>query len=328
MAGSGRDGPLTNRLQPLPTFICLFHQLLSFTSFRFPFPMKSFHIFLIAILLPAAASEAQLRVGGSDLLTPHLETALAEFSETQGVDLEVELTGSYHGLERLRQGEFDISIVAIPDGGEVPGGEFQSIKIASKIVTVAVAPSNPINQITLRQLAGIFAGGEAGAADRWGQLGLTGEWSGRAIAPGAITPMRHSLTLDLFRHAALGGRGLRRSLTYFEDTAAIRRRFEQDNSGIILLHRVPEDTDGLKILSIAATDDGIARQPTPETVAADEYPLRLPLYLVFPADTGSDLRDLLRYLVSEEATEAIEASALVPLPAAQRQRMAFEFERL
>jgi|GEM_PF-1746602 len=289
--------------------------------------MKLFHISLVAAALSFSTAHAQIRIGGSDLLAPHVQTVLVEYAEVRGLEVEVSLTGSYYGLERLRQGELDLSIVAVPPGAEVPSGEFRSVRIASKVVTVAVAPSNPLNQVTQRQLAGIFAEGEP-TAPRWGQVGLTGEWAARTVAPGAITPVRHSLALDLFRHTALQGRGLRRTLAYYEDVAAVRRRFEQDNSGIVILHRIPESLDGLKILAVAGGEDAIAHRPTLETVAADEYSLRLPLYAVFPVARAGEVGEILRYLVGDEATEAIMESGLAPLPALQRQRLAFEFERL
>lgn len=290
--------------------------------------MKPLPIILLAALAIPAFSHAQLRVGGSDLLAPHLRTALEEYAEGRGIELEVDFVGSYHGLKQLERDELDLALVAIPDGGDLPEEGMRAVHFASKVATVAVAPANPLNQMTLSQLAGIYGEAEAVNITRWGQLGLTGEWSARSLTPMAVTPVRHSLTLELFRYTALDSRRMKRNITYFEDIDGIRRRFQQDNIGIALLHRIPEDTTDLKLLSVARSDGDLARAPTPETVAADEYPLRLPLYIVYRSDRGAEVREILRFLVSEEASEAIEEADLVPLPSPQRQRLFFEFERL
>jgi ABC-type phosphate transport system substrate-binding protein len=287
--------------------------------------------FLPAILLPflfTTLMHAQTRIGGSDLLAPHLRQALVEYAEGRGLEVEVTFGGSYRALDQLKSGDLDLAVVAIPDGGQMPGSEFTAIHFASKVVTVAVPPSNPLTQLTMRQLSSIFAEGESAAVARWGQLGLSGEWAVRAVAPGSVTPTRHSLALDLFRHTVLQSRGLRRNVSHFENIDQIRRRFQQDNAGIVILHRIPQDLSGLKILSIARSDTTLAYAPTLETVAANEYPIRLPLYLVYSPANGADLQDILRFLVGEEATEALEEGSLAPLPRPRRQRLLLDFERL
>lgn len=288
--------------------------------------MKFLHASLFLIFATIAAS-GEIRVGGSDLLAPKLSTALSEYAEARELDVSVDFGGSYRAVEQVRDGELDLAIVAIPDGHDLPDEALHSAALAFQVVVVGIPPSNPINQLTLRQLGAIFGEAEATHITRWGQLGLTGEWESRSITPGAISPLRHSLALDLFRYIVLQSRNLRRSLTHFETIDEIRRRFQQENAGIALLHRLPANTEDLKLLAIARTGEDLAHAPSPQNVASGDYPLRLPLYLVFQPERGSDLKDILLFLTSQEVSEAIEESSLLPLPDRQRQRLFFEFER-
>jgi ABC-type phosphate transport system substrate-binding protein len=283
---------------------------------------------LFPFLLISGLSSAQIRVGGSDLLATHFGAALAEYAEARGLDVTTDFSGSFPGVEGLRSGELDLAIVAVPDGMEVPGGDFRSEYVGAKVLAVVVSTGNPLTQVTLRQLGGVFGESEATNVTRWGQLGLTGEWANRSIVVEAISSDSQSLALDLFRHTVLGSRTIRRNVSQFADIEVIRRRFQQDNNGIALLHLVPSDARGLKILSVARNETDFAQPPGPASVASNEYPLRLPLYLVFAPGKGERLKELLRFIVSEEASQALVASGLMPLPAASRQSLDFDFERL
>lgn len=283
---------------------------------------------LLSFLLISGWSSGQIRVGGSDLLATHFGAALAEYAEARGLEATIDFSGSFPGVEGLRSGEIDLAIVAVPDGMQVPGGELRNEYIGAKVLAVVVSAGNPLTQVTLRQLGGVFGESEAINVTRWGQLGLTGEWANRSIVAEAISADSHSLALDLFRHTVLGSRTIRPNVSQFADIEVVRRRFQQDNNGIALLHLVPSDAGGLKILSVARNETDFAQTPGPASVASNEYPLRLPLYLVFAPENGERLKDILRFVVSEEAAQALVASGLMPLPAASRQSLDFDFERL
>lgn len=290
--------------------------------------MKFFQISFLAVALLTTASQAKIRVGGSDLLAPHLETTLMERIQELGLEVEIDFAGSYQGVEKLKSGDLDLSIVAIPVGETLPEEDFRVVPFASLVVTVAVSPANPITQMTFQQLGGVFGQAQSISLSRWGDAGLTGEWTARSIAPGAVTPVKHGLALDLFRHTVMQAGALRRTLTYFEDLDAVRERLARDNAAIVLLHRIPEVTEGLKLLAISEGTDQRAIAPRLETVAAGDYPLRLPLYIMYRSDKGEELRELLRFLVDDEGTEAVEKSGLAPLPEMARERLSLDFERL
>ncbi len=143
-----------------------------------------------------------------------------------------------------------------------------------------------------------------------------------------MTPVKHGLALDLFRHTVIQAGALSRRLTYFDSMEAVREMLARDNATIVLLHRIPEVTDGMKLLAISEGADQRAIAPRLETVAAGDYPLRLPLYIMYRSEKGKELRDVLRFLVDDESTEAVEKSGLAPLPGMARERLSLDFERL
>lgn len=290
--------------------------------------MKLINLFLLSLILGALATHGQIRIGGSDLLTPELETAISRYAEARDIEVSIDLSGSYRGMEDLRSGQLDLAFLAIPDGRANAMEGIRLMPIAFKSIAVVVSPANPINQLTYPELGGIFGQSEAANITRWGQLGLTGEWSGRSIALVALGPTQPNLALDMFRHTVLRSPTLRRTIAYVDSTERLIQQLAQDTTTIGLLPTVPALQDGLKLLSLSNAEMGVAHQPTPENIASGDYPLRLPIYLAFSEIRAREIVDILRFVVSDEAAEAIRNSGLVPLPAGQRQRMAFEIERL
>jgi len=251
-----------------------------------------------------------------------------EYAGSRDLPVEMDMSGSYLAMEGLKQDNIDVALLAIPLDQEVPADSFRSVVLAHKVVTVAVPPSNPLTQISLSQLAAVYGDAEASNITRWGQLGLTAEWSSRSIAIVSVPPTTHSLTVDLFRHTVMQGPSFKRSLTYVDNVDRLRQRFTQDNSAIGLLPTIPSNQQGMKLLALSSGEGGLAHQPTADSVSNELYPLRLPVYLSFPLLRGAEVRDILRFLVTDEAAQAIAESGLIPLTRAQRERLALDFERL
>lgn len=292
--------------------------------------MKPFIVSLcLAVAAAVTAADARLKIAGSDLLDPALTGAIEEFAAAENIEIEVAFKGSYPAMEAIKSGAVDLAVVAIPQGGEQPAEPYQTLRLASKVVAVAVSQNNPMNQITIQQLGSVFGQGEGSVMTRWGDLGLTGEWASRAIAGRSISRERHALAVDLFRHQALGARSMKANIAESPDLASIQAALRDDAGSIAIIHRVPTDASGIKILPIASTSSDFAHSPTPETIASGDYPLTLPIHIVFSGDSpGEEVKDLLRFLLSDQAAEAIEASDLTPLPGPVRQRRIFDVERL
>jgi len=287
--------------------------------------MMKFFYALISLIVLAAHAQAQIRIGGSDLLEPNFAESLAEYAASAEIELQVDFKGSYPALRDLKRGDLDLAIVAIPDNQEVPEGSFRSVNIASKVLTIAVPSENPLNQVTINQLWAIF--GDAEGTTRWGELGLTGEWGQRSIVVHSVSRSDHTLAVDLFSHHVLSTGRMKATTIELPNIEEIRLALAEDVAGIALLDRMPADTRGLKILPVARRETDFAHDPTPEAVSSADYPLRLPLYIVFPTERASDLKDLLQFMVSSDAAQALGADGLTPRARQHRDQLQLEFER-
>ncbi|MDV7393788.1 substrate-binding domain-containing protein, partial [Arthrospira platensis SPKY1] len=141
----------------------------------------------------APLQSADLRVLGSDLLAGALQQAIQEFAQASDLSVEVALTGSSLARRELNSGNAGLALLASPEGRlSIPG--HTSVPIAFQVVTVIVHESNPVSQLSLPQLASIFAQGTEVNIEDWGALGGTGVWRARKINANAIR-MRNNIAL-------------------------------------------------------------------------------------------------------------------------------------
>ena len=66
--------------------------------------------------------------------------------------------------------------------------------------------------------------------------------------------------------------------------------------------------------------------PTAENIFSGDYPIRLPLHVVFRADAAKRLLPLLRFLHGGEALPLWQGAQVMPLPATAREGQMLELE--
>ncbi len=226
-------------------------------------------------------------------------------------------TFEYYGIYR-RSLMLPVEIEVATGSLDVPAKSFA--------VAVFVHQGNPLKQLTLAQLDGIFGaqreGGwqgmkwERGVARgpeknirTWGQLGLTGEWTDKPIhlyGPPGLYPGGYSF----FQRKVLGGADTwAEGLMEFADRQEMMAALSRDPYGIAytgLCYQTPQS----KVLALAENAAGPFIRPTRESVATRTYPLSRPVYMYFAPDTpGGEaadpkadpkVREFLRYILSRE----------------------------
>ncbi|MFI5356617.1 MAG: PstS family phosphate ABC transporter substrate-binding protein [Opitutales bacterium] len=220
----------------------------------------------------------------------------------------------------------------------------------SPAVAVFVHKDNPLKQVTLEQLDGIFgaqreggwqgmkwertvARGPAKNLRTWGQLGLNGAWAHQPIhlyGPPGLYPGGESF----FQRQVLGGADTwAEGLMEYADPQAMLEALSHDPYGIAytgLSYLTPQT----KVVAVAATAVGPFLTPTRESVASRAYPLARPVYIYFSPDTpGGEraapdpkVREFLRYILSRQGQQDVTAAGdylpLTPdLVQTQRQKL-------
>lgn len=273
---------------------------------------------MMAQLMPAA----DFRVAGSDLLGYELTKTLTGYTASDGAKLEIALEGSRPAYEALKSGRADVALITLPAGEEPDDAVFESVSVAWHRIAVVVPESVPLSHITVAQLLAIFGADAPITYNRWGDLGVA---DGLADSPITVHAPAAGLglTAEFFRRAVLNGGAFKAYVGRYTSAEDLASRLVGDNRVMVLASGLPAKAKGLKILSVAVRAEDPAFLPTPENLHSGDYPLRLPLRLVFRRDAVPRVLPVLRFMLDDSVAAALESAGIVPDPAvARRQKVA------
>lgn len=288
--------------------------------------IRSAIMLLGACLLALVTRGAEIRLAGSDLLGGALTSVLEKFGRENDVHIAASLDGTRPGLDRLRAGDADVVVFALPPDENPPGDPFVVRVLGYQPAVIVVHEAAPLTQLTLAQAQGIFAATGAQSVSLWGALGLTGDWRTRTIAVNAVAPGA-ALTVPLFRRFALNGAEMK-TLASYAPLERVLERVRSSENAIGLVPVVPAAGSGLRAIALAPSVRDPAHLPTAEALHDGSYPWRLPLYIAFRREAAPRLLTFLRFLLSDECGEALAQARFVPLPVSARNQLVFELEEL
>ena len=125
-------------------------------------------LFLLPLLLTASVHADEIRIAASDLLADHIKSPILAYGEEHATTFNISKIGSLPALDRLRSDEIDLAIIAVPEGTEVPREEFSVYPFAYDVAVLVVNESNPIDEISLSHLGGIYGTNEEFSFNTWG----------------------------------------------------------------------------------------------------------------------------------------------------------------
>jgi phosphate transport system substrate-binding protein len=283
-------------------------------------------IWAVLALAISVRAAAPVRVVGSDLLGVEFSKALHAFAARADLPLLLAFDGSRPGLDELKAGRADVGLLVFAPGEEVATVAFERRPIAYHRVVVLVPSALPLERLTLDQLERIFGEGGAGSFKTWGELGVSGDWAASAIMPCAPA-VGTGLAPEFFRHLVLRDAAFKPGLTRFERPTELAEAFAGESRAIAIVPAQPAGLAGVRLLAVAARGGGPAFLPTLENIHTGDYPLRLPLTLVYRREASKALAPLLHFLFGDEAARLFEAAALAPLPAAIRRQQWPDLEK-
>jgi phosphate transport system substrate-binding protein len=266
------------------------------------------------------ALSGTIAIDGSSTVAPLSEAAAELFmAENPGVQVTVATSGTGGGFQRFCNGDTDISEASRPISEEeaaaceAAGIGYAELVVANDALTVVVHRDNPVDCLTVEQLAAVW---EAGSTlTRWDEIpGLAVDFDEPLDL---YSPGTTSGTYDYFTEAVTGEEGQRSE--GYSDVG------ENDNTGItgvegslggmfyVGYSYYLENRDRVKALQIDNGDGCVA--PSLETVLDGTYtPLSRPLF-IYPSAAAlarPEVREFVRFYL-ENAAEIAEARGFVGL---------------
>jgi len=259
-----------------------------------------------------------IKIIGSNTVTP-LSTVWAEdFMKMHlKVGIAVSGPGSGAGIAALINGTTDICQASRTikekeiDQAKATGVSPYEIQVASDGLSVVVNPSNPISELTIAQLSGIYTG----KITNWKEVG------GKDATIVAISRDTNSGTHVFFKEHVVQMSGLSTadtSLEYGQKVLMLPSTEEgvsetAKNANAIFYPGLGYVTDQVKVLGIKKTASDPAVMPSVETVLDGTYPISRPLLFYTNGVPNGVIKSFVDYCLSPEGQKRVTEVGYVPL---------------
>ena len=268
---------------------------------------------LLAVALAAgpAVALADITVKGSDTLVVLAQKwAEVYMGKNPGTKIQVTGGGTGTGFAALQNQTTDICNASrkikakeqencIKAFGKRP----TEYKVAMDGLSIYVNTANPITELSLEDLEGIFTG----KVKNWKELG------GADAAITVYSRENSSGTYEFFKENVLQGKDFSSGAQTLQGTAQVLQAVAKDPNGIG--YGGAAYGQGAKHLKVAKTKGGEAIEPNEETVLANKYLISRYLFCyINPALDKGAVAAYLRWMRGEEGQKLVKDVGYYPLP--------------
>jgi phosphate transport system substrate-binding protein len=269
-----------------------------------------------------AAKKQTIQNKGSDTMVNLAQAWAEEYKKVvPDVDVEVSGGGSGVGIAALEKGTIDIANASrnmkpeeIEAAKKNTGKTPKEIIVGYDALAIYVHKDNPLNEITLDQIAQIYM--EGGSITKWADLGVT--------IPGAsgdeivrVSRQSNSGTYEFLREHVLnkkdfklGSRDMNGSKDVVELVSSTPTAIGYSGMGYA--------TPAVKMLKVKKTASDPAFDPNVANTLAKTYPIARSLQVYTLGEPQGAVKTYIDWMLSDAGQKVVEASGYVPLPADAR----------
>ncbi len=267
---------------------------------------------VLAVLAGVSAAQAgNITVKGSDTLVILAQKWAENYmAKNPGTKIQVTGGGSGIGFAALQNKSTDLANASrkikakeIAECVKAFGKRPTEYKVALDGLSVYVAEGNPVKELSVDQLEGIFTG----EIKNWKQLG------GKDAPITVYSRENSSGTYEFFKESVLKGKDFVASAQTMPGTAAVLQAVIKDANGIG--YGGAAYGQGSRALNIKATEASAAVDPTEENVLKGTYPIWRYLYVyVNPSLDKGEIEAYLTWIRSDEGQKVVKDVGYFPLP--------------
>jgi len=262
-----------------------------------------------------------IQVKGSDTMVNVAQAWAEEYKKVApNVDVEVSGGGSGVGIAALEKGTIDIADASrdmkpeeMDQAKKNTGKEPKEFIVAYDALAVYVNKDNPIEEISLEQLAQIFA--EDGKVTKWSQIGIK--------IPGVsddeivrVSRQSSSGTYEFFREHVLnkkdfklGSRDMNGSKEVVELVTSTKTAIGYSGMGYA--------TPDVKMVKLSSKAGSPAVAPTAAAALDKSYPLARSLQVYTLGEPQGEVKKYIDWMLSPAGQKIVEENGYVPLPHGQ-----------
>jgi phosphate transport system substrate-binding protein len=266
----------------------------------------------------AAAAKKTIQNAGSDTMVNLAQAWAEEYAKVKSdISVEVSGGGSGTGIAGLINGTVEVANAsrkletnetakAIQNTGKEP----QEFMVGYDALAIYVHKSNPLNEISLEQLAQIF--GEGGTTTKWKQLNVD--------VPNCpndelvlVSRQNNSGTYHYFREHVLKKKDFRLGTKDMHGSKDVVELVTK-TPGAIGYSGMGYATPDVKVLRVSKKTGDKAYEPSIATTLDGTYPISRPLFMYTAGTPSPHIKAYLDWIMSSDGQKIVEKSGYVPLP--------------
>lgn len=264
---------------------------------------------------------------GSDTLANMMTFWAEEFKrQYPNVNIQIQAAGSSTAPPALTEGTSNFG----PMSRKMKSGEIEAfekkfgykptaIRVAIDALAVFAHKDNPIAGLTIGQVDAIFSStlkcGEASAANKWGDVGLKGDWASKDIQLFGRNSV--SGTYGYFKKKALCKGDFKSNVNEQPGSASVVQSVSASLNAIGY-SGIGYKTAGVKAVALSKNGENFI-PATLENTLTGKYPLSRYLYVYVNKHPNKPLapmdREFLKMVLSQSGQEIVAKDGYIPLPA-------------
>jgi phosphate transport system substrate-binding protein len=263
-----------------------------------------------------------IQTKGSDTMV-NLAQAWAEEYKKVSPDVSVEVSGggSGVGIAALIKGTIDIANASrnmkpeeVAEAKKNTGKEPKEFVVGYDGLAIYVNKSNPLNEVTLDQIAQMYA--EGGTITKWSQLGvkIPGNPSDDIVL---VSRQSSSGTYEFLREHVLGNKDFRLGSRDMNGSKEVVELVASTPTAIGY-SGMGYATPGVKMLKVKKTPGEPAFEPNVANTLNKSYPIARSLLVYTLGEPAGAVKTYIDWILSDAGQKVVEASGYVPLPAPAR----------
>ncbi|PJA30318.1 MAG: phosphate-binding protein [candidate division Zixibacteria bacterium CG_4_9_14_3_um_filter_46_8] len=271
--------------------------------------MRKFIILAFTLALFNISNAGNITIKGSDTLVRLGQRWAEEYMKIHPeVVIQVSGGGSGTGIAALINGTTDVC----ESSRDMKPKEYQDAKaknvnpyrvaVALDGIAVFMNEANPIQELTIAQLKGIYTG----SITNWKEVG------GPSHSILLYGRENNSGTYSYFKEHVLKNEDYAEATQTLPGTAAVVNAVSKDKYGIG--YGGVAWAKGVKFLGVKTDTESLSVMPSIEAVVNGSYPISRELYWFFNGAPKGELKNLLNWTLSPEGQKIAEESDYVPLP--------------
>lgn len=255
---------------------------------------------------------------GSDTML-QLAMAWSEAYPEPGVSVEVNGGGSGVGIAGLINGSVDLANSSrafeekeAADLRAKFGKEPIGVTVGYDALSIYVHRDNPLQEITLEQLAGIYS--KDGKIRTWSDLGVGPIPGAQGDEIIAISRQNNSGTHHYFKEAVVGKKGVLRPDCVNQNGSADVVNLVATTPNAMGYSGMGYRTDAVRILKVAKRSGEPAILPSIASTLDKSYPIARPMFVYTAGEPAAHIKKYIDWILSEPGQSLLAENGYVPLP--------------